>query len=182
MLQHCVHYLYFCSYKKFFFLKWSGVEAFQSHKLPAFWCDALYSSHKPPTDVLGWTLCCSHRHATQISKRADKGSTNRAQLQPRHLLNWNVKRTLVDQVDMATHGSDASETMYRRGLQVCITTKQTPLTVWFAWQQKMLLRFMGQIILLIAEGHLGTRNWSLWILMRHLGVGFLNSQQVLMWI
>lgn len=60
----------------------SGTEAFPSHKLPAFRCDALHSSHKPPTDIFGLnSLLTCH---TDI-EGADKGSANLTQLQPAKL-------------------------------------------------------------------------------------------------
>lgn len=68
----------------------------------------LSSAPRAPADISGWTLC-SHRRTTHI-KRTDKGSASLARLSTCHLLNWNVKRTLVDRVDMTTpRGGDASE-------------------------------------------------------------------------
>lgn len=121
-------------------------------------------------------FCCLHRNATQKSKGADKGSTNQSSASTCHLLNWHVKGTWVEQVDMATHGSDASETMYRRVSRyseqqtkptyclICLTTKKGSGGLRASFPDN----FVN------SRGHLGTENWSLWILMRDLRVRMLT--------
>lgn len=111
----------------FFFLK--------LNRFWAFWSSALYFAPRAPADILGWTLC-SPRQTTHI-KRTDTRSASLAC----HLLNWNVKRTLVDQVDMTTGGGDASETM-------CGAAAEKPYN---NSKNGTSLRIMGQTILCKAQ-------------------------------
>lgn len=98
-------------------------------------------------------LCCLNRHATKMSEWQITDQLNG------HLLNWHVIRTIVDQVDMATHGSDASETMYRRVSRYAEQQTNTCLLFDLLDNKKMLLRFMGQLSRYFVNswGHLGTK-------------------------
>lgn len=94
----------------------------------------------PRQTFLSWTVCCLHWHAD--IKGTDKRSTNPGSASTCHLLNWHVKRTIVGQVDTAPHGSDASETMYRKVSRcaeqqinptyclICLTTKECSWGLW----------------------------------------------------
>lgn len=90
-----------------------------------------------------WSLYCSHRHATQVSKEEIKEQLSR--------ISFNLPPAqLKCQTHFGVSGWHDNPWQWciwnnvREDLQVRITKKQTTSTVWFAWQQrtKLLLRIM----------------------------------------